>query len=819
MSCADWRCRWSDQPGPRSSWSSSAASAAGASAGGEPLGDLLGDGVHRRADGPRRVRRRLGPDRAEHPAQRAALEGLDAPRAARARPRRPGTSGASSDSGASPHQCDGAAPGTPSSASRRSTDAAADRRCGGVCGSVSARRSSATSAGRVSERGSSVSGRPSSGGGATRSRKREAVAPASAPSSAPSTAVTTQPPAGAGAGDVEQPPLLGQGERAAVDRRRRRCRRPARRAPRCRAATVRSRRSGHTPSWTPATQTRSHSRPLDACAVSSRTVSPAAARAAPVSPGSSWAERWATNARTSADGSRSTKPGGGVEQRDDGVEVAVGDGAGRPAGRAGPRPPGGQAAALPHRPEHVLGGAVRGPAPAGRRRARRRPGGPAGRRARAATRAASRRSSTVASGAPRSAGSMPCVGQRDADRAAQPAQVEDGRAAQRRGEQRLRGRLVQPRPARRPPPARAGRRQQRGEGAEQRRDGRLRRPAAGRRRTPPPARRPRPAPGAADRARRRCGRRPPSATTARRRAGGRGAARRRGRPPRPPRSRRRAPRPRRGRCRRPAASRRCSQGPGSPSATVRLIRSSSAPDRRQTPSETRPARPAVGVPEPVGELDDAARLGAAEGVDGLVGVADGDQVAAAAGEQLEQLDLGGVGVLVLVDEQPAGPLALLAQQLGVAVELGDRLRAPARPGRSPDASPRPAVEKAVTRLVLLLEGGGVHPVLAARTRGPRRPAAPAPTPRSVARSSSSRSSVRKPAVAERRRQVRPASGRRPPPRRRRAAARRPRRPARPRSAAAAARRRAAGRRGAARRRRRSGRCGPAARGWSWRRGR
>ena len=36
MSCAACRCRWSDQPGPRSSWSSSAASTAGASAAGSP---------------------------------------------------------------------------------------------------------------------------------------------------------------------------------------------------------------------------------------------------------------------------------------------------------------------------------------------------------------------------------------------------------------------------------------------------------------------------------------------------------------------------------------------------------------------------------------------------------------------------------------------------------------------------------------------------------------------------------------------------------------------------------------------------------------
>ena len=43
-----------------------------------------------------------------------------------------------------------------------------------------------------------------------------------------------------------------------------------------------------------------------------------------------------------------------------------------------------------------------------------------------------------------------------------------------------------------------------------------------------------------------------------------------------------------------ATSRRCSHGPGSPSATFRLIRSSSSPERRQTPRETRRAgRPSV----------------------------------------------------------------------------------------------------------------------------------------------------------------------------------------------------------------------------------
>ena len=53
------------------------------------------------------------------------------------------------------------------------------------------------------------------------------------------------------------------------------------------------------------------------------------------------------------------------------------------------------------------------------------------------------------------------------------------------------------------------------------------------------------------------------------------------------------------------------------------------------------------------EVEDAAHVGAAEAVDRLVGVADDDQVAAVAGQRLEQRDLAGVGVLVLVDEDVA----------------------------------------------------------------------------------------------------------------------------------------------------------------------
>ena len=121
--------------------------------------------------------------------------------------------------------------------------------------------------------------------------------------------------------------------------------------------------------------------------------------------------------------------------------------------------------------------------------------------------------------------------------------------------------------------------------------------------------------------------------------------------------------------RQPPVLPRPGQALGDLPADPQQLRARPPADAQRDPS----GRPAAGVPEALGELDDAPRLGAAEGVDGLVGVADGDQVAAAPGEQLEQLDLGGVGVLVLVDEQPARALALLAQQLGVAVELGDRL--------------------------------------------------------------------------------------------------------------------------------------------------
>ena len=63
--------------------------------------------------------------------------------------------------------------------------------------------------------------------------------------------------------------------------------------------------------------------------------------------------------------------------------------------------------------------------------------------------------------------------------------------------------------------------------------------------------------------------------------------------------------------------------------------------------------PAVGAAELVGELEDAADVGAAERVDGLVRVTDDRQVAAVTGQRPQQRDLGRVGVLVLVDEDVA----------------------------------------------------------------------------------------------------------------------------------------------------------------------
>ncbi len=81
---------------------------------------------------------------------------------------------------------------------------------------------------------------------------------------------------------------------------------------------------------------------------------------------------------------------------------------------------------------------------------------------------------------------------------------------------------------------------------------------------------------------------------------------------------------------------------------------------------------AVGLREGLREVEDAVDVGAAEGVDRLVRVADRDQVAATAGQLPQQPDLGRVGVLVLVDEHH---LVAPAQRLPHLRALGEQHRA------------------------------------------------------------------------------------------------------------------------------------------------
>lgn len=76
--------------------------------------------------------------------------------------------------------------------------------------------------------------------------------------------------------------------------------------------------------------------------------------------------------------------------------------------------------------------------------------------------------------------------------------------------------------------------------------------------------------------------------------------------------------------------------------------------------------------EGVRELQDAVHVGAPERVDRLVGVAEGDEDAAAAGEGLQQSYLGRVGVLVLVHEHD---VVLRGELLGDLGAVGEEHRA------------------------------------------------------------------------------------------------------------------------------------------------
>ncbi len=81
---------------------------------------------------------------------------------------------------------------------------------------------------------------------------------------------------------------------------------------------------------------------------------------------------------------------------------------------------------------------------------------------------------------------------------------------------------------------------------------------------------------------------------------------------------------------------------------MRVAASGAAPERREVRS-TSTGRAAVRAREGGREVEDAVHVGAPEGVDRLVGVAEGDQGAPVAGQRAQEPDLGGVGVLVLVD--------------------------------------------------------------------------------------------------------------------------------------------------------------------------
>ena len=88
-------------------------------------------------------------------------------------------------------------------------------------------------------------------------------------------------------------------------------------------------------------------------------------------------------------------------------------------------------------------------------------------------------------------------------------------------------------------------------------------------------------------------------------------------------------------------------------------------------------RVAAGSAEPVGKVEDAPGLGSAEGVDRLVRITEGHDVAAVAGDRVHQADLGRVGVLVLVDEhrgdlrpQDADDVRLGEQDPAAVHELG-----------------------------------------------------------------------------------------------------------------------------------------------------
>ena len=120
----------------------------------------------------------------------------------------------------------------------------------------------------------------------------------------------------------------------------------------------RSRRSGQVSSWTPATTTTSHSRPLDRCAVRMRTQSSLTARSASVSPAISCPDRLSAN--------RPGAPGGMLSAKCAALSNRASTASRSRSAAAPAGPPAAlselplrrQAGGVPDGPEHVLGAAA-----------------------------------------------------------------------------------------------------------------------------------------------------------------------------------------------------------------------------------------------------------------------------------------------------------------------------------------------------------------------------------------------------------------------------------------------------------------------------
>ena len=266
-----------------------------------------------------------------------------------------------------------------------------------------------------------------------------------------------QQPPGPGDRHVEQPAFLGQqlgGQHRGVHVRAAWSRRgPGRAASASSPAPSReprSRRSGQVSSWTPATTTTSHSRPLDRCAVRIRTQSSRTARSASVSPTISCPARLSANRAGRARRHGVGEVRGLVEQGQHGVQVPVGGRAGRAARRAEPAATARaspEASQMAHSTSSALPPALMaaGPWPAARPPAgpgRPRCPGPRD-RSRGSSRAAASRSPPGRRVWPEFAGSAGAASAQRAEGPAQAAQAEGVGAAERAAEQLGGGLLVE----------------------------------------------------------------------------------------------------------------------------------------------------------------------------------------------------------------------------------------------------------------------------------------------------------------------------------------------------------------------------------------